>query len=187
MANVNDYNFNAMSRIGLDHCSLDETDIQNVKSNSYLLTNHYVNDCTMQKPINFALNQPNVFYSGSKQVGLGGCNIDENSELTIGSKVTKDKGKIYLQERPYLTVPFLAKGRGNSDLEIQLLTGENQMNRKTANPSSETSYMEHKNYPLIPSIEESIANPENLIESAADENWIRGGLPSRDLIRDNKQ
>ena len=54
------------------------------------------------------------------------------------------------------------------------------------NPSSEVSYITYKNYPLIPSVADSIANPSAQIEDSADANWIRGGLPSRDLVRDNK-
>ena len=71
-------------------------------------------------------------------------------------------------------------------MESQLLQGDTFTNRKSVNPSSEVSYMTYSNYPLIPSVEESVANPSNLIEESADENWIRGGLPSRDMVRDNK-
>jgi hypothetical protein len=37
---------------------------------------------------------------------------------------------------------------------------------------------------MIPSLAASITNPTNLIEGAAAEGWIRGGLPSRDLTKD---
>ena len=67
MATINDYKFNEMSRIGIDHCSLDEVDIQSVKHGDYMLTNHFSNDSTMSSPIEFAVNQPNVFYKGTKQ------------------------------------------------------------------------------------------------------------------------
>ena len=185
MATINDYKFNEMSRIGVDHCSLDEVDIQSVKHGNYMLTNHFSNDSTMSAPIQFALNQPNVFYKGTKQVAYGGSNIDESSELTIGSKLTHDRGNLNLQERSYITVPYLGRGTGNSDIELELKTGECQINKKTVNPSSELSYISYKNYPLLDSIQQSVANPSNRIESEADSSWVRGGLPSRDLIRDN--
>ena len=38
--------------------------------------------------------------------------------------------------------------------------------------------------PLIPSLQETIQNPHNLVENVAARGWIRGGLPTRDLIRD---
>jgi hypothetical protein len=186
MADISDYTFNNMGRIGNDSCTLSESDIQNVKSGNYLLENHFANECDMKKPIQFALNQPNVFYKGSHGVGIGGCNIDQNSELSIGAEQTTPVNKLVLQERQYLTIPYLGRGKTNVDMESQLLQGDTFTNRKSVNPSSEVSYMTYSNYPLIPSVEESVANPSNLIEESADENWIRGGLPSRDMVRDNK-
>ena len=37
---------------------------------------------------------------------------------------------------------------------------------------------------LVPSLKASIQNPANLCEGIAAEGWIRGGLPSRELSRD---
>ena len=39
---------------------------------------------------------------------------------------------------------------------------------------------------MIPSLEATITNPANLVEGVAAEGWIRGGLPSRELIRDKE-
>ena len=87
-------------------------------------------------------------------------------------------------QRPYLTVPYL--GRGNVDVneETFILHGELNTNKKTVNPSSETSYMKYSNYPLIPSIQNSITDPNYLVEGAASEGWVRGGVASRELERD---
>ena len=46
----------------------------------------------MRKPINFATTQPNVFYKGGHG-GLGGCTIDSESNLKIGSIQTNPKCK----------------------------------------------------------------------------------------------
>ena len=43
----------------------------------------------------------------------------------------------------------------------------------------------HKiNQDLVPSLKASIQNPANLCEATAADGWIRGGLPSRELSRD---
>jgi|TARA_B110000285_G_scaffold16308_1_gene16030 hypothetical protein len=186
MANVNDYTFFNTGRIGMDVDSLSESEKQYVKNADYMLSNHFASDCTMSKPMDVALSQPSMFYKGSNQVGVGGCNIDENSNLLLGSQLTHGSEKITLNERAFKTVPYLGKGRGDVDLESQLTQGESLINKKSMNPSSEVSYINYKNYPLIPSVAESLANPSAHIEDSADENWIRGGLPSRDLVRDNK-
>ena len=44
--------------------------------------------------------------------------------------------------------------------------------------------MEYSNYPLIPSIQNTITNPANLVEGVAADGWIRGGVPSRELQKD---
>jgi hypothetical protein len=185
MTNTYDYTFQNMSRIGEDLCSLNQSESQNVKFGNYNLTNYHINDCTMSKPLNFALNQPNINFSGSKQVGLGGCNIDINSELLVGKTSTNQKDRLSLNQRPFVSVPYLGRGKADPDLETQLKQGDQYPNRKSINPSSEVSYVQYDNYPLISSIKDSVANPSNTIEDNADENWIRGGLPSRELTRDN--
>jgi hypothetical protein len=185
MATVKDYTFQNMARIGNDPTELSESDLQSVKTGNYLLTNHFSSDCNMNNAIDFALTQPNVNFKGTHHTGMGGCNIDDNSTLIIEKEQSREKDKLSLQQRSFLTVPYLGRGQGNSDIESGLIQGDSYTNRKSINPSSEVSYIGYSNYPLIPSIEESVANPENLIEASADENWIRGGLPSRDLVRDN--
>ena len=57
-----------------------------------------------EKTINFATNQPNVFYKGDG--GLGGCTIDKDSNLKLGSIQTNTPSKLNLQQRQFLTVPF---------------------------------------------------------------------------------
>ena len=57
-------------------------------------------------------------------------------------------------------------------------------NKKSVNTTSETSHITYRHYPLIPSIHSTVTNPANLVEGVAADGWIRGGLPSRDLTRD---
>ena len=80
MASVYDYTFNQHTRIGNDNSDLSQRNIQNGSSANYNLNNFYP-DCPMTKTIEFATSQPTIMYNGSKQVGINGCNINENSEL----------------------------------------------------------------------------------------------------------
>lgn len=182
MAFVSDYTFQNMTRIGNDNCYVDQRSIQDVRHGNYMLTNYFP-ACPMNKAIDFATSQPSVFYSGSQQVGIGGCNIDYNSDLLI-SNLSRPKCRISLLQRPFATVPYLGRGPSNSILESQIQQGEMVNNKKSINTTSELSYIPYSNYPLLPSIQATVTNPSNLVESAAAEGWIRGGLPSRDLVRD---
>ena len=184
MASVKDYMFDNMSRIGNDNCGVSQRNIQNVKNGNYILTNPFNGDCLMNKGMDFALSQPNVNYSGTKEMAADGCNVDINSQLKIGSEQTHPKCKLSLEERPYLTVPYLGRGPSNPVLESQIQQGEHLMNRKSLDPNSEVSHSDFLFTPLIPSLEASLTNPANLVEGVAAEGWIRGGLPSRELTRD---
>lgn len=179
-----DYTFDGLSRIGNDSCGLSQKNIQNVASANYNLTNFFSQDCGMKRPIEFATSQPNIFYNGSHQVGMGGCNIDANSDLLIGTVNTHPKCRISLYERPFLTVPYLGRGSSNPVLESHIQQGDMIQNKKSINTTTEQSYMPYLNYPLLPSIENSITNPANLVEGVAAEGWIRGGVPSRELQKD---
>ena len=180
MASIYDYTFNRMSRIGNDSTDLSERNIQNTHSANYLLDN-LNSSCSMNSAISFATNQPSVYYSGGYTAG---CNIDQSSELSL-SLLSKPKTRISLNQRPYATVPYLGRGTTDVVLETQILQGKDLANnRKSANPSSEINYANYSNTPLIPSVQATITNPNNLIESVAAEGWIRGGLPSRELARD---
>ena len=182
MASISDYTFQNMTRIGNDNCYVDQRLMQDVKNANYMLTNFYP-QCPMSSAIAFATSQPSVFYSGSHQVGIGGCNIDYNSSLTIAD-LSKPKCRISLFQRPFATVPFLGRGESNAILESQIQQGDMVQNRKSINTTAEVSYIPYTNYPLLPSIQATITNPANLVEGVAAEGWIRGGLPSRDLTRD---
>lgn len=184
MASTFDYTFNRLTRVGNDNCGISQRNVQNSDAATYLLDN-FRPACPMNSAIDFATSQPNVNFKGSHQVGINGCNIDNNSQLSI-TKITKPKCRISLNQRPFVTVPFLGRGKSNPVLESRLIQGDLANNRKSANPSSEVSHIDYRHTPMIPSLQETITNPANICESSAAEGWIRGGLPSRDLIRDKE-
>jgi len=176
--------FDNSTRIGSDATDLSTRSIQSMASANYMLNNFFSQDCTMSRPIEFATSQPNVFFKGGNQVGAGGCNIDENSDLLIGTINTHPKCKISLLERPFKTVPYLGRGQSNPVLESHIQQGDVSNNKKSINPTTERSFIPYSNYPLLPHLETSITNPANLVEGVASDGWIRGGIPSRELQKD---
>ena len=184
MATVSDYTFDNLSRTGDDSCDISQRSVQNSNFGSYSTTNYFSKDCGMRQPIAFATTQPNVYYNGGGPGGAGGCVINDDTELKIGNIQTNPKCRISLQERPFVTVPYLGRGSGNAVLESKLQQGDMVSNKKSVSTTSETSHIEYLHTPMIPSLQATITNPSNLIEDSAAEGWIRGGLPSRELVRD---
>ena len=176
--------FNLTDRIGSDSCGLSQRNVQNKTSLSYLMES-FASDCPMSKAVNFATCQPAINYSGSHQMGMGGCNVDANSMLHIRD-LSRDKCKVSLWQRPFATVPYLGRGRSNHLVESQLRKGELGIlaaKAKSSHPDSEVSYLRYTTTPLIPQLQADVDNSSRKIEEDAAGGWIRGGLPSRALER----
>jgi hypothetical protein len=184
MASVHDYKFNQASRLGYDRTDLSQRTLQNSEYANYMLDT-FRPSCPISNAIDFATSQPNINFKGGYQVSIGGSNIAESSQLLINN-ISKPKCRISLLERPYCTVPYLGRGKCDPVLEAQIQQGDFANNKKSINPSSEVSYLQYSQTPMIPTLQATITNPSNLIESNAAEGWIRGGLPSRELARDKE-
>jgi hypothetical protein len=139
----------------------------------------------MNSAFDLALSQPAVNYSGSHQVGINGCNIDESSMLSL-AELSRGRSKLSLFQRTFTTVPYLGRGKSNPILESQIQQGDMFSNRKSVNNITEMSFTNYSNTPMIPTLKSTINNPANLIEGVAAEGWIRGGIPSRELVRDKE-
>lgn len=186
MSTTSDYKFHNMSRIGGDSCAMSQRNVQNVEAGSYMLQNYFSADCTMRNGLSLALSQPNINFTGSHQVGVGGCNVDENSTLLIDQAQNKPKCRISLYQRPFATVPYLGRGPCHPELESQLQQGDRQSSKKSVLQTTEQSHIPYSATPLVPSLAESITNPAHLVEGVAMDGWVRGGLPSREIAKNDE-
>lgn len=178
------YTFENMSRLGNDQCYTDQYTIQNMASCNYLLQNYTLTDCYMKNPITLATSQPGVNYKGGYGTGAGGCNIDFNSQLLLGTEITHPRSRIMLTQRPFATVPYLGRGYVDPVVESTIKQGIHTDNRKSMVRSSEVCYSPYSTVPLMSDIQNRVTNPAYSVEEVASEDWIRGGVPSRDLTRD---
>lgn len=185
MANLSDYTFGNIARIGLDECNLTQDTIQNMSYCNYMTQNYFASDCSMQRQRELATTQPGIMYNGGYGSGAGGCNVDDSSKLLIGTIQTHPKCRIDLFHRPFATVPFLGRGSVNPVMESQIQQGEQNINKKTINNLSEKSYIKYHQTPLLPDVADNINNPDHLVEEVASQGWVRGGVPSRELTRDS--
>lgn len=184
MANVFDYTFQGLSGLEDDVCYLEERNKQNLQFGSYNVTNFFANDCGLVKPMEFATSQPNVFVKGGfGHSGAGGCNIDYDSKMKLDVVQTNPKYRLNLNTRQFVTVPYLGRGKQDAPVESGLQQSEQTRGRKSCSTTTEMSYIDYHQYPLLPSLREEITNPANFVEGVASQGWIRGGLPSRELMR----
>jgi hypothetical protein len=180
-SSVYPYTFDAMARIGNDNVAIDQRNIQNTSTANYNLENFYP-ACPMNTAIDFAVSQPNVFYTGSHEGGIKGCEIDNNNELKF-THLSRPACKLTLTERPFLTVPYLGRGLGDVDTEFELRNGTLDLNKKTINNTMEQNFSDQRNYPLIDSIQNYVDNTAYVIEDDALNGWQRGGVSAREYAR----
>ena len=157
MASVYDYKFNQGTRIGNDMCDHSQQTIQNSMASTYML-NNYQSQCPNETAVEFATNHLDINFTGSHQVGIGGCNIDQNSKL-LRSVLSKPRCKISLMQRPFSTVPYLGRGQSNPVMESQIQQGELANNRKSITQSTELSFINYHNTPMIRSRQPLITQP----------------------------
>jgi hypothetical protein len=183
MANNSDYMFNKLAGLGEDSCYLSQTEIQNSNTLKY---NVHTAGNSIDPAMDLALSNGMNYTGGKNITGLEGSNVEQSNRLLLGSRGTHPHNKLSLRERDYLTVPYLGRGESNVDAENILMLGEaHTENKKSLFPVSEECYGQYCNTPLIKEIEDKITNPEYLVEGTHN-NWIRGGLPSRELNRDSQ-
>ena len=87
------------------------------------------------------------------------------------------------QARPFLTVPYMAGGRGNQDVESFLLHSEQVRMGKECGTVTE-QFFDQQYTPMIPLLSKNVQDPQNLVQEVAASGWVRGGLPSRSYLRD---
>ena len=140
------------------------------KVGNYSLSNFNSCECTAEEQRQLSIVHPTVpFRDGYGWTSINGCNIDKDSNLRNSRNLTNLSVIHQLWERPYLTVPYLGRGKSNAVLESQLQQGELANNRKSINPSTEVSYANYTQTPMIPSLKATINNPANLVEGVAAE------------------
>ncbi len=174
------FNVNGLTRLNADKCYLDEKFKISSAPGDYNLFNYY--DCTCQAPAIKEISTKNVMVTFNDGYGWSQCAIDKDSEFrTDPGKMTQVRSKKPLLTRPYLTVPYMGRGEGESDTESVLRIGEDTNEHRSGNTLSGI-YIDRFD-PQLDHIKENVQNPIHLIQQDNDINWIRGGQPSRQIIR----
>ena len=183
--NTEELRINQFTRMEYDDCEMKNRYNETTNPGKYSLFNFHSCKCKASDIEKVANNQPNVYFKdGYGWTGLNGCIVDNDSNLRFKdcNKLTKFGEKNQLFHRPYLSVPFMGRGIGNACLETQLKPGEDTSQKKQCNSLS-GNYKDNNFIPLIPSIKNNIQKPEHIIHDSALNGWIRGGLPSRQIVR----
>jgi hypothetical protein len=161
-----------------DNCGIEQYYTQSLSAGKYYTTN-LVPDARKVNPLAI----DNLVVYPREGYGYNNKSIDADSVLRNQPEFNNHRCNIRPQARPFLSVPFMGGGRGNPDVESILLHSEQVRQGKEAGTVTEQQF-DQVFVPLIPSVQQNIQNPKNLIPEVANAGWVRGGLPSRSYIRD---
>jgi hypothetical protein len=180
---MTDYTFFNTGRIGADNVDNTQRNMGNARYSSYVMSNYFAEPAE-NGHVNFATQQPNVTFSGSMNgPGLIGSLVDMDTSLIYKSEQERSLEKLSLNQRAFLTVPYLGRGSCDPLLEAQMLQGENSQDKKSVSTIMSKSFMDYTMYPLDAEMKNRVSDTKNTIEESALEGWVRGGVQTRELAQ----
>ena len=177
-----DFKIQGLTRLNEDACykKVNYKTIQ--QPANYQVSNYHECGCAAPNAKDISLQNPVVQYrDGLGWTSMNGCNIDNDSKLRNARNLTNRRCINQLHERPYKTVPYMGRGRGNICAETKLQPGEDTFQNKPCNNLAGV-YIDRFT-PQIPCIRDNVQNAIHLIPEDNDKTWLRGGQPSRQVIR----
>ena len=175
------FNIQQFTRVRDDPCNQRFQNMETVKPGSYNTLNLYPSLDTAER---IAYEQPIV--PERDGFGWSARSIDIDSTLRNHGLQTLSPHcplRSRTQARPFVTVPYMGRGKGDVNAESRLFMPEFVRQSKECGTISDSGY-ENQFTPLIPHMARNVQNPKNLIQEVAAPGWINGGIPSRQWVRD---
>ena len=167
-----------------DNLSMNLDTKQSQGPGSYHLDNQYGCECGLKEARSIQTSQPGIHLKGG--VGWGGengCLVDMDSNLRQNIEVLTNRRVInQLTTRLSSTTPNLSKGYYDVDTESIIRPGDFTGDQKPCIGTTEATF---GNYflPMIPKLKTEIQDSKHLIPEDSKKDRVRGGLPSRQMVR----
>lgn len=162
-----------------DVCHNNGKNLQSDSVNDYMLSNFADCDCDIKNVLKVSTENRGLTVKDGYDISE--CNIDSSSGMRIGTVKKHHKVDQQLFPRPYSTTPFLQRGDVQPDLESKLLSSlQNVRHKQMQNISPLLNIFT----PMISNLSETIQNPIYLIQEDNSRTWVRGGIPSRQNVKD---
>ncbi len=176
------FNINSRNRLDEDNCAIASRYLQSERVGRFNMSTHYL-DCDMSRVKAAAMENPTILFRDG--YGIGGSVVEGDSNLRPFLTRTRCslRGEMEHQARPIRTVPYMGRGSGDSSTESNLIHSTISREQRSCNPVTEKSFI-NQFTPQIPHLRKNIQNPKHIIQEDAAIGWVRGGVPSRQYIRD---
>ena len=154
---------------------------QSLGRGNYQLDNMFGCDCNLEKAREVQLSQPSVnFTGGHGWMGEKGCLIDNDSEMRMAELTNKR----FINQFPQLqNQGFFGKGIFHVDKETELRDSDITSNDRPCNSLSGSTTLPLSMTPMIAKLQDEVQDSKNIIPEDSMDSWVRGGLPTRQIIR----
>jgi hypothetical protein len=167
----------AISKFKYDELSTE----QSMRVGAHELANFIPDDCGQLKARDVQTSQPGINFNAGHEGGKNGCLIDANSYLKF-EELTNKNIINQLTQRLTLTTPYI-RGLYDVDVESVLVPGEKSDIKRPCNVLTGKSLLTHYYTPMIKKLRDNIQNTDHIIPEDSEQTWVRGGLPSRQIMR----
>jgi hypothetical protein len=180
MSSTTDFMFNNLGGARSDHVDQSERSLQNTRFSNYMLSNFGSDTIRPDEVLDFASAQPSMIMNGaSKGDGINGSIIDVDSLLTVSQEQARALEKLTLQQRPFLTVPYLGRGSCDPVIESQLQQGEEVHDKKSVSTIMEKTFNDYSLYVVDNNMEQRTSTSQFTVQEDALNGWLRGGSNTR--------
>jgi len=175
---------NQKASIKSDTATINYEERQSNGPGNYNVDSMYGCDCGLEKARDVQLSQPNInFNGGFGWMGENGCLIDNDSDLR---KNTLTNLKYINQLDRVINAGFYGKGPYDVDAESDVRDSRIIKEDRACGPLSGSSTLKYSLTPMIEKLSKEVQNTKHIIPEDSVNSWVRGGLPSRQIVR-NKE
>ena len=175
---------NKKASINSDKATIDYQIQQSLGPGNYTIDNMAGCDCGLEKSREVQLSQPSVNFTGGKGwMGENGCLIDNDSDLRFKESTNK---KYINQLETSLNMGFFGKGPYDVDSESKIRDSLIVSEDRPCNVLSGVSTYDLNVTPMIDKLRNEVQNTQYIIPEDSLNTWIRGGLPSRQIARNQE-
>jgi hypothetical protein len=166
------------TNIDNDVCHNNGKNLQSDSVNDYMLSNYNDCDCDIKSVIKVSTENRGLTVKDG--YGISECNVDSESGLRIGTVKRNHKVDQQLFPRPFSTTPFIQRGEPKPDLESRLLSSLQTLKHKQMQQVS----IDNIFTPMTSNLAATIQDPIHIIQETVNRTWVRGGIPSRQSVKD---
>lgn len=158
---------------------------QSIAPVNYILDNQYSCEKGLKEARSIQVSQPGINFSGGYGwIAEKGWLVDNDSKLRQSKEqLTNPNIKNQIYERLTLTNADLTKGYFDVDVESVIKPGNFTTVQKPCGSFSGVSTLDRSLTPMISKLKGEVQNTNYIIPEDTKYDWVRGGLPTREMVR----